>query len=85
MPKSCSWGLAERVTFVHSEFRNSTYANDLLNFSKWMADSMSKNLGYTVYLVSSVSASQDAWRKAALFGRHMNFIGAHYIYPPFRA
>lgn len=75
------WSLAERVTFVHPDHRNSTYAADLIKFSKWFADGMSARLGYTVYLTASVAAPRDAYRKAALYGRSMCFMGGMYVYP----
>lgn len=79
------WNLAERITFVHPDHRNSTYAMDLLRFAKWMADGMTMRLGYTVYLTASIAASQDAYRKSALFGRFMHFMGGVFVYPKLQA
>ena len=75
------WNLAERITFVHPAHRNSNCAMDLLRFAKWMADSMTERLGYQVYLTASVAASRDAYRKSALFGRFMHFMGGVFVHP----
>ena len=76
-----SWYVAERLLYVRAEHRRSRYAHDLLRFAHWFVDRMSADLGYTVFLISSVVGTRDADRKAAVFGRMMERGGGIFIYP----
>ncbi len=78
---SPDWYVAERLLFVHPAHRRSRHGRDLLQFARWFVDAMSAEVGYTVFLISSVVGTHDADKKAALFGRKMQRGGGIYIYP----
>lgn len=78
---SPTWYVAERLTFVHPDHRRSRYGRDLLQFAHWFVDSMSAELGYQIFLISSVVGTVDVDRKVALFGRMMQRGGGIFIYP----
>ena len=78
---SPDWYVAERLLFVHPAHRRSRHSRDLLRFAQWFVDSMTAELGYTVFLISSVVGTKDVDRKAALYGRTMTRGGGIYIHP----
>lgn len=77
--------VAERLTFVDPAYRSWQNVADLVKFGRWVVDDMSRQLGYQMFLIGSVVASRDARRKAAVFGKLMNYAGGVYCYPDPRA
>jgi hypothetical protein len=75
------WYVAERLLYVDPEHRRSRHAANLLDFSRSFVDAMSRDLGYRVFLVSSVVGTRDVDKKTALFGRMMTRAGGVFVYP----
>jgi hypothetical protein len=78
---SRQWYLMDVWQCVHPDHRRSRHADDLLDFECWLSDEMTRGFGYQVYLVGGVLSLTRPREKARLFARHMNFIGASFIYP----
>lgn len=78
---SPTWYVAERLLYVHPDHRRSRHAAHLLQFAQSFVDGMTTQLGYRVYLVSSVVGTVDVDKKVALFGRMMTRAGGVFVYP----
>ncbi len=78
---STQWANTENFCFVSKTYRKSNYAVDLIKFSRWHTDQLSAKLGYQVYLLSGVTATQEIYGKAAMYRRHSNLVGAFFAYP----
>lgn len=78
---STQWASTENFCFVSKIYRKSGHAVDLIKFSRWHTDQLSAKLGYQVYLLSGVTASQEVHAKTAMYRRHSNFVGAFFAYP----
>ncbi|MDE3116279.1 MAG: hypothetical protein KGL26_11810 [Pseudomonadota bacterium] len=75
------WFLQEVWNFVHPDHRRSSHAADLLAWEKWCGDNFTERFGYEVYVVGGVTSPKKQRQKVRLFGRHVNMIGATFIYP----
>lgn len=73
--------VAERMTFVAPGHRASRAGPGLLKYLRFVVDDMARRLGYPVFLIAQVVATQDARRKVAMFGRLLNYAGGVFIYP----
>lgn len=79
---SDTWYVSERLTFVSAGHRTTgRHVSNLVRFARWFVDDMAGRLGYPVFLIASVVATQDARPKTALFGRMLNVAGGIFIYP----
>jgi hypothetical protein len=79
---SPTWYVAERLLFVHPQYRRGTKARDLLKFAMSFVDDMTREMGSTVFLVGSVVGTADVDRKSAVYGRLMTRGGGIFIHPP---
>lgn len=78
---SRSWHILKVVDFVHPDHRGGSYAKDLIQFQKWVADEWSRNFGYRVYLLNGVISTKRTRDKVRLYKRMANYVGAFFIYP----
>lgn len=75
------WYVSERLMFVHPDHRRTRHAGSLIDFGRWFVTDMSRRLGYTVFMVSSVVGTHDVDRKVAVFGRKMQRGGGIFLFP----
>lgn len=73
--------LQEVVLFVSSAARKGNAGRDLLQWECWMAGRMTDDLGYQIFVLAGVTATQRGSAKMRLYGRKMNQVGAFYVYP----
>lgn len=78
---SSGWFFQELVNFVHPAHRNSHHAEDLLDFTKWQSDRLSKLMGYRCWLLCGVLGAWRIQSKIALYRRKFMQAGAAFIYP----
>jgi len=76
-----NWHVAEMWNYVHPDHRKSTYAHDLIQFSKWANDEWTANLGYQTYLVTGVLTTKKVQQKVRLYRRMLTQAGAWFLYP----
>lgn len=60
--------------FVQPEYRKSTYAKDLLNYSKWLSENMKMPLHIGILTGDRLEA------KTRFFSRHLPQVGAAFVY-----
>lgn len=78
---SQGWYFQEIVNFVDPEHRRSRHAEDLLDFSRWCSDHMSKLMGYRWWLLCGVLGAWRVAAKIALYRRKFQQAGAAFVYP----
>lgn len=78
---SRQWHLQDYWQYVHPDHRQSHHVDALLDFECWCADEMSRGFGYPVYVLAGVLTVYRARGKERVFGRHMNHVGALFLYP----
>ena len=78
---SQQWHLQDHWQYVHPDHRQSHHVDALLDFECWCADEMSRGFGYPVYVVAGVLSTHRTRAKERVFQRHMNHVGASFIYP----
>jgi hypothetical protein len=78
---SQQWYLQDIWQCVHPDHRKSHHGDDLIDFECWCADEMTRSFGYRVYIVAGVLSLHRTREKVRMFRRHMNYIGAQFIYP----
>ena len=71
----------EVVNYVHPDHRRSRHADDLLDFSKWATDEMTRGFGYQVRLLCGVLGAWRVQAKIALYRRRFWQCGAAFVYP----
>lgn len=75
------WFLSDIWAFVHPDHRQGGHAQKLLQWASWMADEMSRQTGYRVYVQTNVMSVKHTKRKMRLWGRFSNFCGGYFLYP----
>jgi hypothetical protein len=78
---SRAWFFQEMCCYVHPDHRRSKYANDLIDFAKWVSDAQSKGFGHTIYLLCGVLGSWRVRAKMAFYRRKVTLAGSVCIYP----
>ena len=78
---SSVWYLEQKFIFVHPDHRVSRHAADLVHFSHWVSDAMSKSSGRTTYVVEGVTATSRVEGKIRMMSRMSNYCGGNFIYP----
>lgn len=78
---SNGWYYQEVVNFVHPDHRKSRHVDDLLDFSKWASDHMTKIWGSRVWLLCGVLGAWRVQAKIALYRRKFWQAGAAFVYP----
>lgn len=78
---SNGWYYMETVNFVHPDHRKSRHVDDLLDFSKWASDQMTKTMGTRVWLLCGVLGGWRVQAKIALYRRKFWQAGAAFVYP----
>lgn len=68
------WSLNELWNNVRPDYRRSTYAKDLINFGKWVAETSSKTLQMGIITTERMEA------KIRLYRRQLQQTGAYFIY-----
>lgn len=76
-----AWYFFEVANYVHKDHRKSNYANDLLDFARWVSDEQSRGFGYVVRLVCGVLGAWRVQAKVALYRRKFRQSGAAFVYP----
>ena len=72
----------EMCSYVHVDHRKSRHASDLLNFSKWSAEGMSRNMGSAFHVLVGVLGAWRVRAKIALYRRMFPQVGSCHIWPP---
>lgn len=78
---SKQWFLQDLWQFVHPDHRKGNHAADLLEWEKWIADEWTRRFGYEVLLLIGVLSTRQHREKVRLFRRHVNQVGAAFLYP----
>lgn len=68
------WSLGERWNFVHPNYRKTTHAKRLIEFSKWVAYEMNLDL------LMGVISDERTEAKVRLYRRQIPYIGAFFMY-----
>lgn len=68
------WHIEDCWNYVHPEYRKSTFAKDLLNYSKWIAEKMSMPLHVGILTAERMES------KVRFFARQMPQVGASFVY-----
>lgn len=68
------WILAERWNYVAPEYRQSTYAKDLINYAKWFSDGMKLPLEMGIITTHRTEA------KVRLYRRQLRMVGAYFVH-----
>lgn len=73
----------EMCSYVHVDHRRSHHADDLMNYAKWAAENMSRQMGTRFYLLCGVLGAWRVRPKIALYRRKFHQqVGAAFIWPP---
>lgn len=85
VPQCWHWSngyfLQELSLYVHPDHRGTRYAHDLMNWSKWVSDSMSASWGSRCYLLAGVLGGWRVRAKIALYRRMFPVAGCVSVYP----
>jgi hypothetical protein len=73
--------LEEVCLYVAPAGRRGDAAGALLQMQKWLAQGMSDSLGYRVYLLASVTATQRRDAKTRLYARYCERLGGIFVFP----
>lgn len=73
--------LQEVFLYVTPRARHTHAADDLLKFEKWLSRQMTIELGRTMHVLAGVTAPRRKEAKVRLYARHMQPIGAFFVYP----
>ena len=68
------WALNEYWNNVRPDYRRSSYAKDLINFGKWVAETSSKTLQMGIVTTERMEA------KIRLYRRQLTQTGAYFVY-----
>lgn len=71
---SDEWYLGERWNYVHPDHRQSSHAEDLIQFSKWAADTLG------VVLEMGIISTIRTEAKVRLYRRQMKQVGAFFVH-----
>lgn len=71
----------EMTLYVHPDHRQSRHVQDLIAFSKWCSDRMSKDMGSRFYLLCGVLGTWRVRAKIALYRRQVQQVGSVHCYP----
>lgn len=75
---SDDWWLVEYWNFVREEYRRSTHARRLIEFSKWCAD----NLGLDLFM--GIVTNERTEAKVRLYRRQLPYVGGFFLHRPER-
>lgn len=75
------WYLQETWNYVHPAHRATKHAENLMKFARWCSDDMTRGFGYRVWLIQGVTAKDNLRSKVAFYSRHLNYMGAIFMYP----
>lgn len=78
---SNGWFLQEFWSFTHPDHRRGNHAAALIAFSKWASDEWTRLVGYRLYLLAGVLATQRVSDKVRFYSRHMTRAGVFTVYP----
>ena len=78
---SQGWFLQEITAYVHPEHRSKNYFDDLMNFSKWASDELTRQMGVRIPLLCGVLGTYRVQEKIMLYRGHFTQAGAAFIYP----
>lgn len=78
---SQSWHILKLWDFVHPDYRQHSYAKDLIHFGEWWSDALTRQFGYRVYTLAGVLGTKRVRDKIRLYKRLTNMVGAFFLYP----
>lgn len=69
-----AWHIEDCWNYVHPEYRRSTFAKDLISYSKWLAEKMQMPLHLGILTADRMES------KIRFFSRQMPQVGAAFVY-----